>query len=85
MTGENREQSVAGKSADRESFVEYLKNASEKVQSWPIWKQSMLGSVPACDKAPKVESDPAENPTRDPQPSRCACDATSESPESKSS
>ncbi len=28
-----------------ENFVNYLKKASEVVQTWPVWKQTVLGTA----------------------------------------
>lgn len=43
------------RSAERDPFVEHLIKASEIVQSWPEWKQSMLGGTALKSSIKSVE------------------------------
>jgi hypothetical protein len=50
--------------SDQAQFVQHLEKASVTIQSWPIWKQTVLGVVgPADNKsaAPAAESASAGN------------------------
>lgn len=36
---------VTAASTEQRQFVEHLEQASRIVQSWPIWKQTVLGNI----------------------------------------
>lgn len=44
----NRTQSTAA-STEQRQFVEHLEQASRIVQSWPMWKQTVLGNIGTQD------------------------------------
>jgi hypothetical protein len=83
MNLENQEQNVPRPIVDREFFVEYLKKVSAEVRSWPIWKQSMLGSPPYCQPTEGLD-DALNSMTRDSLPPvHGGCELSTESADRK--
>jgi hypothetical protein len=58
----NRTQTTSA-STEQRQFVEHLEQASRIVQSWPMWKQTVLGNIGAQEACQPQSSQASGGPS----------------------